>query len=295
MNSHLYTSRKEKAKESVPFRIRKLHRGDSCPGEPQPGPGRTNAVEIIWISRGAGSLVIDQNRYPVGENTLFFVAPGQDLQFQTTGLTEGYVISFTESFLSEEEAGSGPGDYAGLLCQLLQNPFIRTGGEAASEIGDIAGKMLKESENYFLLRSEMLRRYTKIFLIHIQRQLRPAGPGPAPNGYLILVHKFIALLETNFRDKKMVTDYAGQLSVSPGYLNEAVKKIFGFPASHLIRQRVVLEAKRKALYSDANMKEVAYSLGFEDTAHFSKFFKNTAGLNFTDFRKETGLPVSHQV
>jgi AraC-like DNA-binding protein len=40
------------------------------------------------------------------------------------------------------------------------------------------------------------------------------------------------------------------------------------------------------------MKEVAYSLGFEDIAHFSRFFKNTAGMNFTDFRKNTALPLT---
>jgi AraC-like DNA-binding protein len=52
----------------------------------------------------------------------------------------------------------------------------------------------------------------------------------------------------------------------------------------------VLEAKRKALYSDANMKEVAYSLDFEDIAHFGKFFKNSAEINFTDFRQDTAPP-----
>jgi AraC-like DNA-binding protein len=34
------------------------------------------------------------------------------------------------------------------------------------------------------------------------------------------------------------------------------------------------------------MKEIAYHLGFSDSAHFSKFFKNTTGMNFTDFKKE---------
>jgi AraC family transcriptional activator of pobA len=37
------------------------------------------------------------------------------------------------------------------------------------------------------------------------------------------------------------------------------------------------------------MKEIAYFLGFCDMAHFSKFFKNTTGMNFSDFKKERRL------
>ena len=33
------------------------------------------------------------------------------------------------------------------------------------------------------------------------------------------------------------------------------------------------------------MKEIAYGLGFSDDTHFSKFFKNISGTNFTSFRK----------
>jgi AraC family transcriptional regulator, transcriptional activator of pobA len=46
-----------------------------------------------------------------------------------------------------------------------------------------------------------------------------------------------------------------------------------------------LEAKRLARYSDLSVKEVAYELGYEDVAHFSKFFKKNQGLAFSDFRR----------
>jgi AraC-like DNA-binding protein len=235
-------------------------------------------------------MLIDMDWHPLRENTLYYVAPGQVRQLQPTAHTDGYVISFTESFLGEEEAGFGLGEYAGLIGQFRQQPVMRLGEEMAREIGELAGKMLNEYNNYFVLRSEMLRRYAKILLIHVRRQLAATPAEAGPKRYPTLVQKFIVLLEKHFRETKMVADYAGQLAVTPSYLNKTLKKTLGYPASHLIRQRIVLEAKRKALYSDANMKEVAYSLGFEDIAHFSKFFKNTAGINFTDFRKDTALP-----
>jgi AraC-like DNA-binding protein len=274
----------------IAFQIHPLPGKTPYPGERCADGGKINFFEMIWIRRGAGRLLVDLTWHPIQENTLFCIAPGQIRRLQATTLTEGYVITFTESFLEEEEAGLGSGKYGGLLGPFMQQPVVRIGEEAACEIGELAGKMLNEYNNYFLLRSEMLRRYAKIFLIHVRRQLGAFQPGASPRRYPVLVQKFTALLEKHFREKKMVADYARQLSVSPSYLNEAVKKTLGYPASYLIRQRIVLEAKRKALYSDANMKEVAYSLGFEDIAHFSKFFKNTAGVNFTDFRRDTAPP-----
>jgi AraC-like DNA-binding protein len=95
------------------------------------------------------------------------------------------------------------------------------------------------------------------------------------------------LLDKNFKEKKMVAEYAAELLVTPNYLNRIVKKNTGFSAGHQIRQRVVLEAKRMGRYSDAGMKEIAYNLGFLDTAHFSRFFKTFGGINFTEFKRGT--------
>lgn len=287
MISHLLTPSKKDFNQHIPFQIHQLTSKIPFAGERHISPSKTKVFEIIWIKRGMGCILIDFIWHAVRDNTLFYVVPGQVHQLQTAAQTEGYVISFTESFLGEEEAGFGFGNYASLIEQFRQHPVMRPSEELAYEIEDIAGKLFKEYNNFFSMRSEMLRRYVKIFLIHINRQLKPAGMVTGSQRQALLVQKFIDLLEKHFWKMKMVADYAQQLSVSPSYLNERIKSAFGCPASQLIRQRIVLEAKRKALYSDANMKEVAYSLGFEDIAHFSKFFKNTAGVNFTDFRKDT--------
>jgi AraC family transcriptional activator of pobA len=40
------------------------------------------------------------------------------------------------------------------------------------------------------------------------------------------------------------------------------------------------------MYSQVSMKEIAYSLGFDNLAHFSKYFKTNGGINFTDFKRQ---------
>ena len=92
-------------------------------------------------------------------------------------------------------------------------------------------------------------------------------------------------LDKNFKEKKMVAEYTAELLVTPNYLNRIVKRNSGLSASHYIRKRIVLEAKRMGRYSDAGMKEIAYDLGFLDLAHFSRFFKTFGGTNFSEFKR----------
>jgi AraC-like DNA-binding protein len=149
-------------------------------------------------------------------------------------------------------------------------------------------KLVKEFNNYFLLRSEILVGYFKILLIYLTRRSDTAPQPISRSANAELVNRFFSSVEKQFLTNKKVTDYASHLAVTPNYLNEIVKRISGFPASYHIQQRIVLEAKRHATYSGASMKEIAYHLGFEDIAHFSKYFKNVAGQSFSAFKKRAG-------
>jgi AraC-like DNA-binding protein len=232
-------------------------------------PHRHQHIEIVWVRGGNGSLNIDLKRYKMGNNTLYCIIPGQLHQLEIDDEAQGYIISFPEYLLN-----SGNDDFellyrSGLFHLLMHSPGIRMEEDTADEI------------------EEIIRRYTSIFLIYLARQFDGAMQVSVQTKNVGLVKNFIALVEKKYMNWKLVKDYAGELSVTPNYLNEIVKKISGYSAGYHIRQRVVLEAKRRAAYSNVSMKEIAYHLGFEDIAHFSKFFKTVYGKNFTDFKKES--------
>jgi YesN/AraC family two-component response regulator len=242
--------------------------------------------KIIWIVKGQGSLWIDNYKCDIEDNQLFYIKPGQIQGFQSDQGLEGYSISFTESFIDRGDRDSD--SLYSILFQMFSNTHcIVVSKDTMADMIDITERMLKEFNNTNLFRAEILRRYFKIFLIYLTRQFEGALEPIRQTRNNELLQQFMSLLEKNFRTQKMVADYAGQLLVTPNYLNEVVKKITGNSAGHHIRQRVALEAKRKASYSNSCMKEIAYYLGFYDIAHFSKFFKNTTGKNFSDFKKES--------
>lgn len=249
-------------------------------------PHKQNYVEIIWITKGSGTLVLDLEMFSLQNNSIFCITPGQLHQLRIDEDMEGYIISFTETFLHMGEQEFDLMYNSGLFQAFSRSAGIRLTSDVAREMQEVALKMLKESNNVYLFKTEMLRRYLKIFLIYVTRQFQGPLQTVIQTRNLELVEKFKSLVEVHFKTHRKVADYAKLLAVTPNYLNEIIKKITAYPASYHIRQRIVLEAKRRVAYSDECMKEVAWYLGFSDIAHFSKFFKNATGTTFSDFRKE---------
>jgi AraC family transcriptional activator of pobA len=242
-----------------------------------------NKFAIIWVVKGSGNYWAEHRPCDLDHNCFLFIKPGQFHTVRLDDTTEGYIFSFCKSFLGIEDHDSE--SLLRSLSQMFTKQSLLLRSEALVEMQDITRQIIKEYNDHNLYKSEILRRYFKIFLIYLSRQFEEPQPTAKPSRNIDLLQNFVSLLEQNFRNQKMVADYADRLAVTPNYLNEVIKKITGYPAGYHIRQRVALEAKRKAAYSDVGMKEVAYDLGFFDLAHFSKFFKNTTGMSFSDYKK----------
>lgn len=276
---------------SLPFEIHTMQWIQDNRHEQNAEAHRHDYFVIIWIKQAKGTHLVDLETYELEPDTVFCISPGQIHHLRTVqpGPLDGYVISFSPEFISADEEVYDMLFTTGLFYTFCNSPVIKIDAEMKEEMEDMASKMMKEYANFFLLRSEILKGFLKIFLIYLTRQYQPASGGESQSKSVELAKKFLNSLEKNFLKMRMVSDYAEQLVVTPNYLNDVVKKVTGVTASHHIQQRIVMEAKRKAAYSDMTMKEVAYELGFDDTAHFSKFFKNAAGVNFSDYKTNLRL------
>jgi AraC family transcriptional activator of pobA len=249
-------------------------------------PHMHECFEIIWVIKGSGKHFIDADQHLIQSNQVFCIKPGQMHHFCPVNEVKGFSFFFTETFIQTGELEFDVNcqtDFFQLFSKFngaVINPDI------SAELNEIVEKMQNEISNLYLFKNEILKRYLKIFLIYITRQFEGSLQTVVQTRNDQLVHSFKVLLDKHFKEEKMVADYSGKLFVTSNYLNEIIKKNTGYSASYHIRERIVLEAKRLALYSSLSMKEIAYELGFLDTAHFSKLFKMTTGQNFSQFKKE---------
>ena len=100
-----------------------------------------------------------------------------------------------------------------------------------------------------------------------------------------LVRQYFMLVDTHFKEKKQVQDYAELLHRSPKTLSN-IFTAHNLPSPvQVIHERTLTEAKRLLLYSSKPAKEIAYILGFDSPSVFSRFFKNTAKESISQFQK----------
>jgi YesN/AraC family two-component response regulator len=149
----------------------------------------------------------------------------------------------------------------------------------------VALEMLQEYKNVFDLRLDLLKSLLKILIIYISRHIVCEVQNVVHSRKRELVNNFFLVLEKDYVFKKQVKEYAGVLSVTPNYLNDVIKEISGFNAGYHIKHKIILEAKRCVIFEGYSLKQAAYALGFIDPSHFSKYFKKSAGKNFSEFVK----------
>jgi AraC family transcriptional regulator, transcriptional activator of pobA len=246
----------------------------------------SNYFELLWITQGTGYQWIDLQKTEIINDRIICLRPGQVHRFESNHEVEGYAIKLETAFMAsvEREVNSLP--LVALLELFSGTKGIHITSQLKSLLKELISQMQLVLVSTDLLKTGLLNCYIEILITHLNNQWDGAVDKCTRTRSTELVESFQSLVEKNFKTERRVTEYASCLSVTPNYLNEVVKKTTGYSAGCMIRRRVGLEAKRKALHTRMCMKEVAYDLGFSDPAHFSKFFKNTTGHNFSDFRRE---------
>ena len=255
-----------------------------------PFNGHTHSYyQIIWFQKGEGVHYVAFKEYPVKENTLFFISPGQIHHFERNTCFEGVMIHFSQSFLTDDESSENIFLKYNLFNAFDSVPYFTITHEITGKLHYLTDELHSEIENTDAFAyCDYLKYLIKMFLIHIQRNgIRDKGePLCITNQANRTFVKFRQLLELNYRHNHTVKEYASMLNISSKTLTNSVAESSSFTPLKLINERLVLEAKRQLLYSALTSKEIAFRLGFEDPSYFVKFFKRQTGYLPTSFRKQ---------
>ncbi|MEP3208830.1 MAG: helix-turn-helix domain-containing protein [Maribacter sp.] len=105
------------------------------------------------------------------------------------------------------------------------------------------------------------------------------------NEQIDVVRKFNVLVDTHYKTKRKVSDYAELLFKSPKTLSNLFARYNQKSPQQIILERLALEAKRLIRFTDKQNQEIAYELGFNDPAHFSRFFKKMTDYSPSQYRE----------
>ncbi len=234
--------------------------------------------------------VFDSNAITEKYSMVIYV-PGQILKWEKTGLWDGYVVNVKEKFLNLGSMAHLTESY-GFLHRL--QPLVVTLGEedyhmlsSLYELMLLEQKVMKE-ENMLVIRN--LMQILVVFVNRIVSQMKTTGTFVEIR-YQKIATRFKSLVFENYKKNKSVVHYASLLGVTPAYLSESVKKVYRSTPKNIINEVIFMHAKTLLATTDTEIKELAWSLNFDDYSHFVKFFKKMSGMTPAEYRKRFSTPA----
>lgn len=240
--------------------------------------------QLLLIERGRVEARLDAQTVLLRAPAVILVPPGAVHSFRFQPETVGVVVSFA-SALADELRAVSPSLSAHLercLAMMLNRAALRQ-----TDLRGLAGMLLREFGRSAPGRRLALRGTLAALLANLQRLLPDVSEatGAANSRDRGLVARFREQVEQRFRQHAALTEYAALLRTSESRLRRACLAVTGQSPVDLVHLRLLLEAERQLRYTSMSVTQVAYHLGFEDPAYFSRFFARRMGTSPRAFRR----------
>ncbi|WP_238014597.1 AraC family transcriptional regulator [Dactylosporangium sp. AC04546] len=235
-------------------------------------PHRHAFHEIVYLTRGAGTHVVDLEAHPLRPPQLFVVRPGQVHHWQDADGVDGWVLVFTDDAYPD-------------AARTLPAPgVLRPGPAQARRFEALLATM---TEEYHLRPdgfAEVLPALLHVLVLQARRLGGADGGSRGTTAAARIAADFGRLLARPALGDATVRAFAARLGVSTSHLTEAVKASTGEPPGRLIRRAQALEARRLLARTTLTVTQVARAVGFADPAYFCRFFRREVGVTPGRFR-----------
>lgn len=229
---------------------------------------------IVMLTEGTPNVEIDFERIELKTGDLLIISPWQ-IHKKPSGEewnADGWMLAISPEMLSESEINTIE------KYSVSPRPF-NPGEKIFKEIETLCSMMERNEDNKVIATS--LAASVKSFVLSALR----TTDNDNTRRYKSITAKLRRLLDSHLHEEKSPAAYASMLNISEVYLNEAVKGATGLNVGSYIRGIVVAQAKRQLAYTSLSTTEIAWSLGYEDYAYFSKLFKKSVGKSPSEYRK----------
>ncbi|MBD1394471.1 AraC family transcriptional regulator [Mucilaginibacter glaciei] len=250
-------------------------------------PHKHTFYHVVLFTQGGGTHAIDFKTFPVKPHQIYFMAPGQVHRWNFEGPVDGYIINFSAAFFQSFLLRPDYLDTFPFFSGNVNDEVINLDIKSRDHITDLFDQLVQESAAPDKPGMDLIRVLMLQLFITVARQGVNSNHVASSTYNYTLLQSFRKLVDLNFTTLKLPKDYAALLYITPNHLNALCNDMLGLPAGEVIRDRVVLEAKRLLVNLDLNIATIAGKLNFADNSYFTKFFKKHTGTTPDEFRKQT--------
>jgi len=247
----------------------------------------TDFIKVLFLKAG-GKIIIDFKQHKADTDTLFFINKSQVYKLTDIDNSDGVLLYYNRDFYCVEIHDNEVSCDGILYNNVYEIPIISLSKTESGIIQNILDDIKFETDNEDVANEEMIRILLKQIIIKATRIWKAEHQiyETVKNQELEFLRKFSQLVELHFKNLHTVADYAKLLFVTPKNLNKKVTQFGNQSPNEIIKDRIILEAKRLLAHTVLTIKEIGYSLGYEDDAYFIRLFTKQTGISPQQFRKQ---------
>ena len=241
---------------------------------------------IILIAEGGGSMRADGDSVAFDAPCLLLIPAGIIHGFSWHRDSRGWVTTIADSYLHhllERDPDLQPLFRASRAIALSQSDKVE------ARIGQLAQELAWSGPGQ---RAAVEAHLLWLMVQALRHAALSVDSATMANKEARLVARLRERIEQRFRHREPVAIHARALGISETALRHACARVAGLSPAAMLDERALLEARRLLLYSNLSVAEVAYAIGFEDPAYFSRFFTRHSGQSPRDWRAAKGRAIS---
>lgn len=240
-------------------------------------------IKVLFMEAGS-EVMVDFKEYKLEKDALFFIKDGQWYKCAGSGTLLYYNRDFYCIQIHDAEVACD-----GLLYNNVYDvPVVYLDAEASRQTRHILQEIKMEAVSSESSTEEMIRIFLKQLIIRSTRMWKKTNDlaDNSATQEVEFLRKFSQLVEAHYIKHHNVADYADMLSITPKALSKKISKYSAKTPNDIIKDRIILEAKRLLIHTDLSVKEIGYKLGYEDPAYFVRLFTNRTESSPLLFRKK---------
>jgi AraC family transcriptional activator of pobA len=226
--------------------------------------------QITYWTSGSGTYRIEDRSWDFSAPAVSFVPSTVVHGFSIEPGTDAIVVSVADDALAA---------IAGHSLLPLDRPVFADGlpqHAAWTRLAAVLEMIAAEYAEAQAGNDKILQALIGVTLSHIAR-LSPETKNATASSDASLALGLRRLVDTHFRDSWPVDRYVEALATTPHLLDNAAHAVLGTGVKRVVSERRLLEAKRLLLFTVRTVEDIAYEIGFDDPAYFSRFFRERVG------------------
>lgn len=217
---------------------------------------------LFHVLEGTGSIQVDFKNYFDWQDKLIYLEKGQYIKFLSTS----FVIRKIEF---EDE-------------RLFQDKEVRVLFKHLVSLGYINFEECEDCKKYL---SDTVFNSENSSIIDISsKQWFWQNPFQASKEEYHIIFDIKEVIDQEFQNHLTQKDVVDLINIHGYSAQELVKNKIGFSIKGLLSNKILLESKKELAFTDKNIQEVSFDMGFKDPSYFNRVFKKLTGQNPNDFR-----------